>query len=252
VSEDLDFSKLVEEEETDNSDLVDEVERFPLIGDSDWQDYVLNSLHEGEFILNKEGQRLPKVNGLRRVVNKLLGPIIKSGPIQVSESKHSGFYVIYEVHISWTHGLYNKNVNLKEDIERLIVKEFKEVADAGPHNTPAAFLNYLPATASSRAEGRALRKALQLNIVTAEEVSANNIENSDDLFAETSPIEWSTKSQEVTIGNGCRKIGVDMDKFLHMYGYDSFKMKKEEATVLIGKLNEWQNDTNAIPKEILR
>ena len=47
-------------------------------------------------------------------------------------------------------------------------------ADASPKNTDGAYANYLTAIAESRAEARALRKALRISTVSSEEIAFSN------------------------------------------------------------------------------
>ena len=126
----------------------------PSIVSPEWNDYVMSLFENNELI---EGR--PVAAGLRRVAEMVIGNIISSGPIQVfppSDDKGIGrATVVWRVEFS--NGA-----------------SFSDVADCWEGNTDDTFCVYAVATAATRAEGRALRKALRLRTVAAEEVTKKN------------------------------------------------------------------------------
>ena len=117
----------------------------------EWNDYVMGLFTETEMV---DGN--PLVHGLRRVSEMLLGQIVFSGPTQVfpvqRDDHHGRATVIFTVEFS--NGI-----------------RYSEVADSWEGNTDDTFCAYAVAIASTRAEARALRKALKIRAVAAEELT---------------------------------------------------------------------------------
>lgn len=120
----------------------------------DWNDYVLSLFDESELY---DGR--PLCAGLRRVAELVMGRIVSSRPTQVfapqSGDEIGRATVIWEI--------------VFEDGSL-----FSDVADCWEGNTDDAFCVFNTATAATRAEGRALRKALRLKTVAAEEMTKKN------------------------------------------------------------------------------
>ena len=137
----------------------DEEER-PSIFSDEWNEYVMAHFKSNELI---DGN--PICAGLRRVAELLLGDIIESGPEQVFPATDNNgpgrATVVFSVTFNWMNGG--------------TVKTFKEVADVWHGNTDDLFCAHPGATASTRAEGRALRKALKLRCLAAEELAKKDI-----------------------------------------------------------------------------
>ena len=114
----------------------------PQMTDPEWNEYVMSMFTDKEMYNGN-----PLVNGLRRVAEVVLGPIVYSGPTQVfppqRDDHHGRATVVFSV--EFQNGM-----------------RFSEVADCWEGNTDDMFCAYAIATASTRAEGRALRKALSL------------------------------------------------------------------------------------------
>jgi hypothetical protein len=122
--------------------------------DSGWQDYLMSLFDKKELV-----DGYPTVNGLRRVSEKILGNFIagRTNVVQ-SPSENCGTAVVeYEVS-------FQKDKNSP-------VISFSSAADANYENTDKIFRCYLTAIAETRAEARALRKALKLNKASIEELS---------------------------------------------------------------------------------
>lgn len=129
---------------------------IPEMYDRGWSEYVLRQFEDDEI-----DQGNPKVEGLRRVATKVLGPIIRSVPVRENPpSYHNNNHamVVWEIDIKFPDGT---------------IRTFGDVADVSSDNTDREFAIYPSATAATRAEGRALRKALQLKQVIAAEESAD-------------------------------------------------------------------------------
>lgn len=137
---------------------------IPAMSDTGWSDYVMTKFDDDELI---EG--CPTVDGLRRVAELVLGNIINSvtnvveAPNQVTNNGRAT--VTHCISIAW-------------DQDRNDIRTFSDAADVYPGNADAHFAIFPTAMAATRAEGRALRKALRLKrVVTAEEIATNPIED---------------------------------------------------------------------------
>ena len=137
-------------------------ESRPSMFSDEWNPYVMAHFHTNELI---DGN--PICAGLRRVAELLLGDIIESGPEQVFPATDGmapdRATVVFKVVFDW----------MNSGQQRV----FKEVADVWHGNTDDLFCAHPVATASTRAEGRALRKALKLRCLAAEELAKKDIVN---------------------------------------------------------------------------
>lgn len=216
-----------------------DVNLLPKYGSVDWNDYVLSMLTNDE---KPKGN--PTVAGLRRIVEDLLGEIIFSGPIQVFPSTAvdgiGRATILYEIVFAWKLGV-EPYVDLSSF--EYPQKVFRDVGEAWSGNTPEPFDVHASATATSRAEGRCLRKALKLKVATAEEVNSLTDKN------EFVPLvdENASSFQKNFIVNKCKLLNIDVDKFV---GKDCNKLKHLEAASLLEKLTGFMKDNNSIPKEI--
>jgi hypothetical protein len=136
----------------------------PKIHEVGWNDYVIGQFQENEM---EDGR--PKVNGLRRLTRKLIGPILR-GEANTKQfpMPENGFRATVE----YTVEVLNK-YQLEEDDEGPYTLIFTDVGDAYPDNMrgPREFSLFLPQNASTRAEVRALRKALNLDVAGVEELT---------------------------------------------------------------------------------
>jgi len=204
--------------------------------------------------------KYPKAVGLRRVAEDVLGKIVRSGPTQVIMSQdHNGLpmaTIVYELVF----------------VDGTVVSD---IADCWVGNTPDTFAVHPSATASTRAEGRALRKALKLNVVTAEEMdndkdatemlkpalSTDSVRNvMDELEKDT-----ITATQAAVITSKCSTFGIEVEKFINKMFYTGKSDKKAYdsidevpysiAQAMIGELNNYQGTeqnelSKGIPPEI--
>lgn len=131
--------------DTSVKDILIEETDVPPITSIEWNDYVMSKFDEAELF-----DGMPLAAGLRRVAELLLGTIVYSGPTQVFPPKDDG-----------SHG--RATVVWKIEFANGVC--FSDVADCWEGNTDDAFCAFAVATAATRAEARALRKALRLKAV---------------------------------------------------------------------------------------
>lgn len=229
------------ENKTNNSEpqVVEEEQKIkePEMTSLEWNDYVLSKLAPYEIY---DGR--PKVDGLRRVAQMLLGEVVFSGPTQM-DIKNGIATVIYKVSFLWN-----------RDDDRLGREvEFYGVGDSTPENTQHPFNRYLAVMADIRAEGRALKRALGLRCLFAEEANPNLVLN------ETEKV---TSTQWAAIEKMCRQLDVNVNKLLvSVYGELGLEyqgketLTKEYAKTALQKLNNYQvdpsnDDYKIIPQEL--
>lgn len=145
----------------------------PLMDSPEWSDFVMKQFTNEE--LDNLGN--PCVHGLRRVSRKLLGPPICSSSRVISSPmllcptsmKRQPAVCEHKLVILWT--------RLEgTDFDSPYQVEFSDVGDVSEANTDPDFCRFATATAATRAEARAYRKALQLHRVSSEETTLVPIE----------------------------------------------------------------------------
>jgi hypothetical protein len=213
----------------------------PSMLSKEWHNYAMTLFDEGELV---DGH--PLVAGLRRVSELVLGRIVFSGPTQVfpvqRDDHHGRATVVFTV--KFENG-----------------STYSEVADSWEGNTDDMFCAYAVAIASTRAEARALRKALKIKGVAAEELTkkdtakivreiSNSTATSDGDFDNQSRM---SDAQLNFIDIKCKQLNVDGAKLLK----DEFnstldkKITKKIASDVIDKLNDFQRDKTAIPEGLI-
>ena len=225
--------------DTKTIDVVDD--GAPSVTDPGWNDYVMSKFIDKELY---DGN--PLVHGLRRVAELVIGPIVRSGPTQVfppqRDDHHGRATVVFAV--EFENGM-----------------TYSEVADCWEGNTDDMFCAYAIATASTRAEGRALRKALRIRAVAAEEMTKKDTakivrdlsakkEVSDGGYDDSSRM---SDAQHNFIDVKCKQLGVNGALlFTTVFNVDNNrKITKKVASDIIDTLNEYQRDKTTIPEAIL-
>ncbi len=215
----------------------------PTIGSDDWHDYVMSHFKSNELI---DGN--PTCAGLRRVAEILLGEIMFSGPTQIFPATDANgpgrATVVFTVEFNWMNSGMSKS--------------FAEVADVWHGNTDDLFCAHPAATASTRAEGRALRKALKVRVLAAEELAKKDIVNvvqqSISTSGEYNPDDRISPQQITFIDNKCKQLDVNVVEFINI-GAENYRsindVKRESGKKMIRVLNEYQNQTTSIPEHIL-
>jgi hypothetical protein len=243
--------------ETENENLFEEVELstpsntdtrikdvvmtdIPSMLSAEWHDYAMTLFHDSEIV---DGH--PLVAGLRRVAEVVLGPIMFSGPTQVfpvqREDHHGRATVIFTV--KFANGM-----------------QYAEVADSWEGNTDDMFCAFAVAIASTRAEARALRKALKIKGVAAEELTKKDTakivrEISSTKSASDGDYDDQSRmsdSQHNFIDVKCKQLNVDGNKLFAEFNVSNGKkVSKKVASDIIDRLNDYQRDKNSIPKDLL-
>lgn len=218
---------------------------MPAYGSENWNEYVMSKFEDRELI---DGN--PVCAGLRRVTEEVLGTIVSSRPTQVFPATDPDgpgrATVVFEVVIDWMDsGQY---------------RTFADVADVWHGNTDDLFCAHPVATASTRAEGRALRKALKVKCLAAEELTRKK--DVAAIVRQTVQVptdgEWKeedsiSEPQINFIDAKCKQLDIDVIKFINSGtdSYDSIKdIGKKTASKMLGVLNEYQNKSKDIPESM--
>lgn len=205
----------------------------------EWHDYAMTLFHPSELV---DGH--PLVSGLRRVAEVVMGPIVFSGPTQVypvqAETHHGRATVVFTVRFA--NGM-----------------EYAEVADSWEGNTDDMFCAFAVAIASTRAEARALRKALKIKGVAAEELTkkdtakivrdiSNQKSSSDGDYNDQDRM---SDAQYNFINVKCKQLNINGSLLFKQFNADNHKkVSKKIASDIIDKLNDYQRDKSSIPEDI--
>jgi len=220
-------------------------ENKPSMFGDEWNEFAMSHFYSNELI---DGN--PICAGLRRVAELLLGDIVESGPEQVFPATDGlapdRATVVFKVVFNWMNsGEY---------------RIFREVADVWHGNTDDLFCAHPAATASTRAEGRALRKALKLRCLAAEELAKKDIVGivQDSIRRTPTSGEYEAdqkiSTQQVQfIDTKCNQLDIDVLSFINMGSgnYHSIvDVTKDSAKKMIKVLNGYQNDDGLIQDTI--
>jgi len=229
---------------TEEEDAKENENLMPAYGSEDWNEYVMGKFKTRELI---DGN--PVCAGLRRVAEEVLGTIVSSRPIQVFPATDVNgpgrATVVFEIVIDW--------------MDSGQLRTFADVADVWHGNTDDLFCAHPVATASTRAEGRALRKALKVKCLAAEELAKKDIVAIvRQAVQQPTDGEWNEEDTISTpqinfIDAKCKQLDIGVMNFINSGGddYDSIKdISKKTASKMLGVLNEYQNKSKDIPESM--
>jgi hypothetical protein len=206
---------------------VDEIDT-PQIGDPLWHDYVMSQFLDEECIIIKE-KKYPTVDGMRRLVEHLVSSIkaLRTTVLQFPDS------------------INEKRSTVKVTLELMNETVFEGAADSFWGNTAQIYNKFPVSIAETRAEGRALKKALRLRkVVSAEEI--------DGLSEDTEEGITSTQLQFLDVMCSTNRLNINVKKLCTLYELpeNPKKLKHIDAIMLNEKLTSYQQDTTIIPEEI--
>lgn len=250
--EDEKFDDSLSEVKENNTDL-------PKYASNAWSDYVMSQFEEEELF-----EERPTVPALRRVTELLLGEIVESRPHDICVM---GDTVVcnYTLVVSWGRGLLENNGGYFDVNIDIPTRMFGAIGEASVKNTQGVFQNYQASIAETRAEGRALKKALGIKCSTAEEIM---LDDKTSVLGQVTEEEWKgeeniSNTQKKFIELKCRELGIDVDKFINKKFYlgeaDERQFEKiddvnrEVASYMIQEINKYQSNTeqsSSIPEQI--
>jgi hypothetical protein len=235
---DDDFVVTPDEDEKSDREVSEEIQT-PKVYDKEWSDYVLSLLGDND----KFGDN-PTRDGLRRIAEYLIGPIIRKSThiIQAPKDKHGIATVSVTIvfHVNDGISLFNcREINsISEDAS----------ADCGEYNVESPFSLHQTATAETRAEARALRKILRLHkVVAAEEIVDKSViekNKAETVHNENLEIdELITEEQANLLDIMCQRCNVSVIDLINIgkTKYDNIeKVPSSVSFKLIKYLNEIQ------------
>ena len=233
--ESIEFDNLdvtIVEDEDDLSNKDRDVPR-PSMFDLGWTDYVVGMLDKKEMISGN-----PKTDGLFRIAQKLFGRAsIYSNPIHASLGA-----AVIKVTVVFPDG------DTYEDVAEVYTEEqFR--------NTDDPYSKYPAATAHTRALGRALRRALNIQVTTAEELSSAALAETIVPHDEQRTEGGITDTQIRFIDLLCKPEKLDLNvknvvNNLFPSTNNINDLSHSSALHINEKLSEWQQNRDNIPQGI--
>jgi hypothetical protein len=213
----------------------------PKITDLEWTDYVLGLLSDDEKIMGN-----PTTDGLRRVFELAMEARIISSTSQIVQSPSPE----NEKRATVCHSLtFRLNPGIA-DPEGLNLLTVDGSADVYWGNCDKIFRNHPVAVAETRAEGRALRRALRLKKVVAAEELAESVEDNVDGLTVTK----ISSNQINFIDVIAKRLNINVTKLFDELDitYDSiYNIKHEHAVSSVQKLNHYQQNMSNIPEQLI-
>jgi hypothetical protein len=226
-----------EETVTENIEVSDKV--IPSIHDIGWTDYVLNLLTEDEKIMGN-----PTTDGLRRIFEIAINGKIISSVSKVVQTPSRENDMRATVCHSLTFVLNDTSTD---------TQSFNYTVDGSADvywgNCDKVFRNHPVAVAETRAEGRALRRALRLRKVVAAEELAENIEDHPD----ANTIDKITNNQINFIDVIAKRLNINVLKMiehLDIKQTNIYNISYDDAVRIASTLSEYQQK-NSIPDNII-
>ena len=202
---------------------------IPHDSDLEWSEYLLDQLGDHELI-----NGAPTVDGLRRITEKCFGEIVESRSTIIEAPRGDNGLrctICHSLAIIKYRGLRVIRVDGCVDVL---------------HNkTPYPFKDHLVATADTRAEGKALRRALKIRVITAEELQS---ESEEEVLTSEEAI---NDQQILAINQLCKRLDVNVEGLVHTkcQGAENINgINSLEARLLISQLSEFQRKPENIEK----
>jgi hypothetical protein len=214
--------------------------KAPSMSDLNWTDYVLGQLSDDEKIKGN-----PTTDGLRRIFEKVIDCTIVNINTEVvqapSPENEKRATVVYRM------DYVLNDVSTPIEIKN---RSVTGAADVYWGNCDKIYRNHPVAVAETRAEGRALRKALRLRKVIAAEEMAEEIDDHPD----ANSVNKITNNQINFIDVIGQRLNIDIKKLLKSNGLESdnvYSLQHENAVDIIRLLSRYQQNISDIPSDIL-
>jgi hypothetical protein len=213
----------------------------PSIHSIEWTDYVLSLLSEDEKISGN-----PTTDGLRRIFELALDCRVISSTSQVVQSPEPN----NEKRATVVHSITFVLKDMDGDRDHLNTITTDGAADVYYGNCDKIYRNHPVAVAETRAEGRALRRALRLRKVVAAEEIAKDIEDNPD----SHNINKISNNQLNFIDVLCKRLDINALKMIEKIGHDTkniYNIEHSDAVNLIKTLSSYQQNISSISDDIL-
>lgn len=208
--------------------------------DPGWTDYVLSLLSDDEKISGN-----PTTDGLRRIFEVALDCVVTGAESTVVQSPDPS----NEKRATVVHTLVYVLKNTPPNQEEIKYRSVSGAADVYWGNCDKVFRNHPVAVAETRAEGRALRRALKLRKVVAAEEIAENIEDHVDGLTASK----ISSNQINFIDVLSKRLNINTISLFQSldFVYDSiYNISHEDAVSAIQKLNQYQQDLSSVPETL--
>lgn len=216
-----------------------EIKSTPTSSDLEWTDHVLSLLSEDEKIAGN-----PTTDGLRRIFEKVLNCTVTAAESSVVQSPspenekratviHSLTYVLNDV----------------DETSPIKSRTISGAADVYWGNCDKIYRNHPVAVAETRAEGRALRRALKLRKVVAAEELAKDIEDHPDHDSVTKITNNQLNFMDVL----SKRLNINVDQLLNKLAVvrdNVYNISHSDAVMVIKNLTEYQQQ-NVVPQDIV-
>jgi hypothetical protein len=211
--------------------------------DLGWTDHVLELLADDEKIKGN-----PTTDGLRRVFELALNCTVIKSISNIAQSPSPDNEKRATVVHSLTY-ILNNMLELPDD-SPVKYRTVSGSADVYWGNCDKIYRNHPVAVAETRAEGRALRRALKLRKVIAAEEMVEDIEDHPD----ANSVNKITNNQINFIDVIGQRLNINIKKLLTLNGLDVsnvYSLQHENAVDIIRLLSRYQQNISEIPSEIL-
>jgi len=216
---------------------------IPTPNDLEWTDYVLSLLSDDEKISGN-----PTTDGLRRVFEIALNCTVVESTSNVAQTPD----INNEKRATVVHtiGYILKSADQQhQDPLLLNMRTVSGAADVYWGNCDKVFRNHPVAVAETRAEGRALRRALKLRKVVAAEELAKDIEDHPDHDTVTKITNNQLNFMDVL----AKRLDINMVKLLEKLALPSdnlYNISYTDAVNVVTQLTQYQQQNN-VSEDIL-
>jgi hypothetical protein len=214
--------------------------KIPTPNDIEWTDYVLGFLSDDEKINGN-----PTTDGLRRIFETVLDCCILDASSNVVQSPSRD----NEMRATVVHSLTFVLNKAGGCDNHLNTRSVSGAADVYWGNCDKVYRNHPVAVAETRAEGRALRRALKLRKVVAAEELAKDIEDHPD----SDTVSKLTNNQINFIDVLSKRLDVNVTKLLEKLGYDNkniYNIEYSHGVEISKLLSSYQQDLTSLPDDI--
>ena len=225
---------------TQVTNIPQESDNRPSVNAVEWTEYVLGLLTDDEKIKGN-----PTTDGLRRIFEIALNcDLVESTseiPQTPSPENEKRATVIHRL------SYYLKDESVLAESK---YRSVSGAADVYWGNCDKAYRNYPVAVAETRAEGRALRRALKLRKVVAAEEVVDEIEDQVD----GNSVNKITSNQINFIDVLAKRLNISALKLIESLALDPtniYNISYDNAVVIIRKLSEFQQDASALSDNLV-
>jgi hypothetical protein len=215
--------------------------RIPIITDIEWTDYVLGLLSDDEKIAGN-----PTTDGLRRVFEIALNCLVVNASTNVVQSPAPE----NEKRATVVHTIDYVLKNVPSDESEFKHRSVSGSADVYWGNCDKIYRNHPVAVAETRAEGRALRRALRLRKVVAAEEIAKDMEDHPD----QNSVSKISHNQINFVDVMAQRLNISVIKLLEsnqLVADNIYNLLHEDAVKVIRQLSKFQQNISEIPENIL-